>query len=133
MANKLTDKQRRFADEYLIISDATQAAIRAGYLIRTAKRQGSRLLANTNIKNYIEWKQNEYSERTSVTIEWIINELIKVYEESTQANLALNSDCKHGKPIERVNAHAANRRIARKPHNQTPPPVNDSVWLNNQD
>ena len=34
---KLTDKQRRFVEEYLIDLNATQAAIRAGYSVKTAK------------------------------------------------------------------------------------------------
>ena len=35
---KLTDKQRRFAEEYLADLNATQAAIRAGYSENTADR-----------------------------------------------------------------------------------------------
>lgn len=31
---KLTEKQQRFVDEYLIDLNATQAAIRAGYSVR---------------------------------------------------------------------------------------------------
>lgn len=42
---KLTEKQKRFCDEYLIDLNATQAAIRAGYSARTANEQGARLLA----------------------------------------------------------------------------------------
>lgn len=47
-------KQRRFCDEYLVDCNATQAAIRAGYSPKTANEQGSRLLANANIKAYID-------------------------------------------------------------------------------
>ncbi len=42
----LTDKQKRFCDEYLIDCNATQAAIRAGYSRRTAYRTGCDLLKN---------------------------------------------------------------------------------------
>ena len=51
---KLTKKQRRFADEYLIDTNATQAAIRAGYSEKTARSQGQRLLTNVDIKQYID-------------------------------------------------------------------------------
>lgn len=47
-------KQRRFCDEYLIDCNATQAAIRAGYSKKTANEQAARLLANVNIKSYID-------------------------------------------------------------------------------
>ena len=51
---KLTRKQQRFADEYLVDANATQAAIRAGYSEKTARSQGQRLLTNVNIKTYID-------------------------------------------------------------------------------
>jgi terminase small subunit-like protein len=37
---KMTPRQRRFVDEYLLDLNATQAAIRAGYSVRTANEQG---------------------------------------------------------------------------------------------
>jgi len=51
---KLTRKQQRFADEYLLDANATQAAIRAGYSEKTAYSQGQRLLKNVEVKKYIE-------------------------------------------------------------------------------
>lgn len=51
---KLTKKQQRFCDEYLIDANATQAAIRAGYSKKTARSQGQRLLTNVDIKTYID-------------------------------------------------------------------------------
>lgn len=50
----LTDKQKRFADEYLIDLNATQAAIRAGYSEKTAQEQSSRLLSNVMVREYIQ-------------------------------------------------------------------------------
>ncbi|MCD8376159.1 MAG: terminase small subunit [Oscillospiraceae bacterium] len=52
--NGLTVKQRRFADEYLVDCNATQAAIRAGYSARTANEQAVKLLDNRKIAAYIE-------------------------------------------------------------------------------
>ena len=43
----LTDKQKRFCDEYLIDLNATQAAIRAGYTEKYANTNASKLLQNT--------------------------------------------------------------------------------------
>lgn len=45
----LTDKQRRFVEEYVVDCNATQAAIRAGYSKATAQEQGSRMLSNVII------------------------------------------------------------------------------------
>ena len=50
---KLTDKQKRFCDEYLIDLNATQAAIRSGYSKKTANRIGTENLSKPVIKEYI--------------------------------------------------------------------------------
>ena len=50
----MTEKQKRFAKEYIVDCNATQAAIRAGYNERTAYSQGQRLLKNVEIENYIK-------------------------------------------------------------------------------
>jgi phage terminase small subunit len=53
----MTDKQRKFADEYLIDCNATRAYKAAYSKIKSdeaARVNGSKLLTNTNIKAYIE-------------------------------------------------------------------------------
>lgn len=56
---KLTAKQQRFCDEYLIDLNATQAAIRAGYSKKTAKQIGQENLTKLDIKEYIEKRMAE--------------------------------------------------------------------------
>ena len=56
---KLNEKQRRFVDEYLIDLNATQAAIRAGYSVKTANEQGSQLLAKLSIQSEISRKDRK--------------------------------------------------------------------------
>lgn len=51
---KLTDKQKRFCDEYLVDLNVTQAAIRAGYSKRTASRAGQDALARPHVRAYID-------------------------------------------------------------------------------
>lgn len=50
---KLTEKQKRFADEYIKLGNATQAAIKAGYSKKYANTNVSKLLQNTTIKSYL--------------------------------------------------------------------------------
>jgi len=50
----LTEKQQLFCDEYLIDLNATQAAIRAGYSEKTARKIGSENLTKPDIRAYIE-------------------------------------------------------------------------------
>jgi phage terminase small subunit len=51
---KLTDKQRRFVDEYCIDLNATRAAIRAGYSEKTARSIGDENLTKPDIKTAID-------------------------------------------------------------------------------
>lgn len=51
---RLTAKQKRFCDEYLIDCNATQAAIRAGYSRKTAGAIGYENLEKPQIKEYID-------------------------------------------------------------------------------
>lgn len=71
----LTDKQKRFCEEYLIDLNATQAAIRAGYSPKTAEQTASRLLRNVKVQEYIAKRQKELSRSTEVTQERVIKEL----------------------------------------------------------
>lgn len=52
--SKLTIKQQRFADEYIISGNATEAAKKAGYSEKTARFIGNENLTKPNIKSYID-------------------------------------------------------------------------------
>lgn len=56
---KMTAKQQRFCDEYLIDLNATQAAIRAGYSKKTARAIANENLTKPYIKEYIEKRMAE--------------------------------------------------------------------------
>ncbi len=56
---KMTAKQQRFCDEYLIDLNATQAAIRAGYSKKTAGVIANENLNKPYIKEYIEKRMAE--------------------------------------------------------------------------
>lgn len=71
----LTDKQKRFAQEYLIDMNATQAAIRAGYSKKTANPQGARLLANVSVSEYIKQGQELLANRSKKGADWVVERL----------------------------------------------------------
>jgi phage terminase small subunit len=75
---RMTDKQERFCEEYMIDLNATQAAIRAGYSPKTANEQGSQLLAKLSIQNRIAQLQAEQSRRTGVSTDRVVRELAKI-------------------------------------------------------
>ena len=55
-----------------------EAAIRAGYSSDTANEQGSRLLANVNIRAHIDRAMAERSRRTGVNADRVVQELAKI-------------------------------------------------------
>lgn len=62
----ITEKQKRFVDEYLIDLNATQAAIRAGYSKKTAHVIGPENLEKPDIKQQIDRRMQEIkSKRTA--------------------------------------------------------------------
>lgn len=74
----LTDKQRRFVDEYLVDLNATQAAIRAEYSEKTARQQGQRLLTNVDIQAAIQEARAQQQERTQITADAVLREYAKI-------------------------------------------------------
>lgn len=55
----MKDRQRRFADEYLIDLNAEAAAVRAGYSPKYARGNAYKLVAKSGIKEYIEKRMAE--------------------------------------------------------------------------
>ena len=72
---KLTPKQARFVEEYLLDLNATQSAIRAGYSQKTASSQGERLLRNVEIAAAIRQAQSERGQRVKIDAEYVLNRL----------------------------------------------------------
>lgn len=72
---KLTDKQERFIQEYMIDFNATQSAIRAGYSAKTAYSIGEENLRKPEIKLRIEELQAEVIKDIKITKERLLNDL----------------------------------------------------------
>jgi phage terminase small subunit len=74
MADKLTEKQKRFADEYLVDLNATKAYMKVyGCKEPTAMVNASRTLSNAKVSEYIQNKQ----ERLTAKVEWTIEDILK--------------------------------------------------------
>ena len=76
---KLTPKQSAFVDAYCSNGgNATQACITAGYSVKTAQEQGSRLLSNVIIQNAIQLRQKPIAEKFKITREYLVEKLNNV-------------------------------------------------------
>jgi len=76
--NKLTDKQERFCDEYIIDLNATQAAIRAGYSEKTAYSIAEQNLRKLDIQTRIKELQEKIQKRNELKADDVIQELRKI-------------------------------------------------------
>ena len=83
--DKLTPKQQRFVEEYLIDLNATQAAIRAGYAKKSADVEGSRLLVNAKVSAAIAAAQAKRSERTEIDADYVLASIVETMERCKQA------------------------------------------------
>lgn len=75
---KLTNKQIRFCEEYIIDLNATQAAIRAGYSKKVAGAIGFENLKKPEIESYISSMQKDKSEELNFSFNRVAQEIAKV-------------------------------------------------------
>ncbi|HPF55377.1 MAG TPA: terminase small subunit [Clostridiales bacterium] len=75
---KLTVKQKRFADNYIITLNATSAAIQAGYSAKTARVIGGENLSKPAIQAYLQQRMNPKDKKTVATGEEVLEYLTSV-------------------------------------------------------
>ena len=75
---KLTEKQKRFCDEYLIDLNATQAAIRAGYSKKTAFIIANENLKKPYIKGYIDERLKQLEDKRIAKADEVLKYLTSV-------------------------------------------------------
>lgn len=76
--DKLTPKQKRFCEEYIIDLNGTKAAIRAGYSKYAAQQISSENMLKPLIADFIKELQDKLSKDTQITAQMVLNELAKV-------------------------------------------------------
>ena len=91
--NEITNKQRFFVQEYLVDSNATQAAIRAGYSKKTAQEQGSRLLLNVMVQDAIQEAMKIRELRTEITVDKVLQELWAIAKADPNEIVELRRSC----------------------------------------
>ena len=74
----LTEKQKRFVEEYLVDLNATQAALRAGYSERTAYSIGQENLKKSEIVKQIAERRAELQQETEITQQRVLKEYARL-------------------------------------------------------
>jgi phage terminase small subunit len=91
MRNKLTPKQEKFAQEYLVDLNATAAAARAGY---KDPNKGRQLVAKSNVSESIQQLIKKRADSVQITARQIIEDIIrrgKLAEEAGQFGPSLKA------------------------------------------
>lgn len=86
---KLTAKQQRFCDEYLIDLNATQAAIRAGYSKKTARVIGQQNLSKLAVRNYINERMKEKEAELIADSDEVMRYLTSVLRGQSQSEVVV--------------------------------------------
>ena len=90
---KLTPKQARFCEEYLVDLNATQAAIRAGYSVESAGSIGSENLTKPDLKAYIDEQLELLHSKRTADAQEVLEYLTSVMRgEHTEQTLQLVGD-----------------------------------------
>lgn len=74
----LTEKQKRFVQEYLVDLNATAAAKRAGYSEKSAARIAVELLNKTQVSHEIQKAMKRRQQRTEITQDRVLQELAAI-------------------------------------------------------
>ncbi len=75
---RLTEKKKKFCQEYIVDFNATRALIAAGYSKKGARQQASRLLTNVNIQNFISSLIKAREQRTEITQDRVLIEIARL-------------------------------------------------------
>lgn len=75
---KLTPRQQRFVDEYLIDRNATQAAIRAGYNPKNASKLGYNNIQKPVVQQAIHTAIQKQQKRTEITQDRVLQEYARL-------------------------------------------------------
>lgn len=90
---KLSIKQKRFADEYIISGNAEKAAINAGYSKGYARGNAYKLVANSGVKAYIDARMAEIDKEKIASQEEVLEYLTSVMRgEVTEPLTVLDGD-----------------------------------------
>ncbi len=85
---RLTEKQKRFCDEYLVDYNATQAAVRAGYSVKSAYSIGEENLRKPELKTYIDERLEQLRSAKTATAAEVMEFLTEVMRDENEGSVS---------------------------------------------
>lgn len=96
----LSDKHKRFCEEYIKDNNGYQAAIRAGYSEKGAYVHSSRMLRDVKIRAYIDSLKENIAKENKIDAQWVLEK----FQEIARISLERNEKGK-------IDAHGASRAL----------------------
>lgn len=93
---KLTIKQQRFCDEYLISGNATQAAIKAGYSPKTAKFIANENLNKPYLRDYIEERLKKLEDQKVADVTEVMQYLTRGLRQELEEEVVVTESIDRG-------------------------------------
>lgn len=91
----IAPRQELFCREYLVDLNAKQAAIRAGYSVKTAEVQGYQLLQKPLVRSAIAELQEKRAKKIDVTSEYVLRTIVETIERCKQAEPVVDKNGVH--------------------------------------
>lgn len=107
--SKLTIKQKKFADEYIITGNAYKAASNAGYSENYARGNVIKLLENVRVKTYIDERLEEIESEKIATQKEVLQYLTSVMRGETSEEVLINRGNEVGQDITDIEVSAKDR------------------------
>ncbi|KKJ78639.1 hypothetical protein WH95_00625 [Kiloniella litopenaei] len=114
LKQQLTERQKRFVEEYLIDFNATQAALRAGYSPNSIKQSASRTLNNPLVQEAIEQAKADRSQRLQIDADYVLKGAVELFERCMQRSPVADADGEYkfqhtgaGKALEIIGRHVS--------------------------
>lgn len=112
----MTEKQRRFVEEYLIDLNVTQAAIRAGYNPKSAAQIGLKLVNKSLVQKAIEDAKLKRSKRVGINQDYVLSNLMEIVERCMQRAPVCNMkgeqvQDEQGRDVWQFNGRDANKAL----------------------
>jgi hypothetical protein len=82
----MQENHKRFADKYFETLNAKESAIYAGFSVDNAKSIGWQLLQREDISNYLSELKEEYSIKSGITKEWVMERFKGISDNSFGLN-----------------------------------------------
>lgn len=81
---ELSERERRFCEEYIIDYNASRAAVAAGSPAEHGSQRGWELLQRPEVQEYLRFLKSEQSVRTKITADYVLGRIVETLERCNQ-------------------------------------------------